>query len=216
MIVYHLTEKKWALENIENKRIKIAEIHDLNDPFELIGPDLRTKAERIKFRKWRSDMAKLYGLICFSRNWSNSVLWSHYGDKHQGIALGFEVSDELLMDIIYTSTRMSADSVGEAYGAHAEKYIQKILATKFTDWAYEDEVRVFTRLEERDQNTGKYFADLDDNIKLRKVVVGSLCDTELKVLENLCARYDEKIELIKARLAFRSYKVVKNEKGLGT
>ena len=31
------------------------------------------------------------GLLCFSRNWTHPLLWSHYASKHEGICLGFDL-----------------------------------------------------------------------------------------------------------------------------
>ena len=36
MLVYHLLTAEHALNDIENRRIKIAEIDQLNDPFDLV------------------------------------------------------------------------------------------------------------------------------------------------------------------------------------
>lgn len=214
MIVYHLSKAKWALDNIRNKRIKIAEINDLNDPFELSGPDLRDKKERKEFNSWRDTMAQMYGVVCFSRSWSNPVLWSHYADKHAGIALGFEVPpDAYLNDVIYTSTRLTRSSLAEINGPNANEYMRKLLCTKYTDWAYEDEVRVFSDLKERDATTGKFYTSFSNEIRLKEIIVGPLCDISEFELKSIAEIYPDKISLIKARLAFGSFRVVKNKRG---
>ena len=69
MRAYHFTSNEHALDNLRNKRMKIATIGDMNDPFELLGMNLRDKEARKKFRSWRDDMASDYGFMCFSRNW---------------------------------------------------------------------------------------------------------------------------------------------------
>ena len=33
----------------------------------------------------------LRAILCFSRNWDNLLLWSHYGDRHMGVCLGFDI-----------------------------------------------------------------------------------------------------------------------------
>jgi hypothetical protein len=211
MIVYHLLKAEWALDNINKKRVKIAEIGDLNDPFELSGPDLRDKEQRKQFKAWRAEIAARYGMVCFSRNWNNPVLWSHYADKHRGIALGFEVSANMLMDVIYTSTRLSYRLLKESFGNQTEeKYVQKLLLTKYTDWAYEDEVRIFTSLDKRDKKTRKYYQPFSSDLKLREVIVGPLCNVSGSTLKQITSEYAETVSFIKARLAFGSFRVVKN------
>jgi len=55
--------------------------------------ELPTEAHR-EFLRWTKErlIGKL-GLLCFSRNWHNPVLWSHYADKHRGICPGFDADD---------------------------------------------------------------------------------------------------------------------------
>src|SRR5687767_14278862 len=96
MRVYHLSNAEFALSNIALRRIKISRFSDLNDPFELLGANLKDKNYREAFRLTRDELHNDKGLLCFSRSWGNPVLWSHYADKHRGICLGFDVSDHLL------------------------------------------------------------------------------------------------------------------------
>lgn len=213
MIVYHLSKAKWAVDNITRKRLKIAEIHDLNDPFELAAPDLETKKQRNEFRGWRREMAKRFGVLCFSRNWENPVLWSHYADKHKGIALGFEVASGKLMDVIYTSTRLPRDSIRELIGNNAIKFAEKLLLMKYTDWAYEDEVRIFADLNEKDPDTEKYYVPFSAELELREIIVGPLCDIRAHEIQKIIDDLTLKVTLTKARLAFKSFRVIKNEKG---
>jgi hypothetical protein len=216
MILYHLSESKWALENIEKERIKIAKIDDLNDPFELFGLDLKGKKQRRQFKEWRNKVAKQYGLVCFSRNWENPVLWSHYAENHKGIALGFEVSSKNLMDVIYTGTRLPPESVNEALGDENEEFRRKLFSMKYTDWAYEDEVRILTNLRDSHKESDKYFLPFSPELTLREIIAGPLCSITESKFNEATEHYSKKVELIKARLAFRSFRVVKNRKGFNT
>ncbi|MBI1397986.1 MAG: DUF2971 domain-containing protein [Betaproteobacteria bacterium] len=159
-------------------------------------------------------MAKKYGLLCFSRDWSNPVLWSHYAKRHTGIALGFEIPSDMLMDVIYTATRPPPESIYRAYQTQAEgeAYVRELLLTKFNDWAYEDEVRVFTDLKTPDKATGLHFVDFGENLRLREVIAGPLCNTKVSQIRSAISEYDH-VNVLKARLAFGSFRVVKNEKG---
>ena len=40
MRLYHFINKKYGLESLSLKRLKIAQIDKLNDPFELLGVEL--------------------------------------------------------------------------------------------------------------------------------------------------------------------------------
>ena len=61
------------------------------------------------FAAMKTQLNETKGLICFSRTWSNPLLWGHYAEKHTGIALGFDVPDQLLSQVLYTSQRVRID-----------------------------------------------------------------------------------------------------------
>jgi hypothetical protein len=89
MRLYQLGSANYALQNIERQRLKVSRIDNLNDPFELLGAMQRDKHWRRIFRQAKTRIHNQDGVLCFSRSWRNPVLWSHYGDKHRGICLGF-------------------------------------------------------------------------------------------------------------------------------
>lgn len=72
MRVYHFLEAKWAQEGISKKRLKVAMIDKLNDPFEFCAGFLAANAAIEKtFRDWKANISKEYGLLCFSKKWTN-------------------------------------------------------------------------------------------------------------------------------------------------
>jgi hypothetical protein len=110
-------------------------------------------------------MTRDYGVLCFSRDWQNPVLWSHFADGHRGMVLGFDVNDDLLKNVNYVAARPVFRNIDE-------RTVHKLLFTKFQDWQYEQETRVFTRLQERDSITNLYFAAFNFSLatELRKVL----------------------------------------------
>jgi len=211
MRAYHFTSTGHALDDLRNSRLKIATIDDLNDPFELLGVDLRGKEDRSAFRAWRDEMAKGMGMLCFSRNWHSPLLWAHYGDRHKGICLGFDLADESVGNVIYTSTRIRLNRYDLERNEISLQKMLQVLSSKFTDWAYEDEVRAFSNLRDSDADTGLYFADFSSSVVLREIIAGPLCTTTENQIREIVP--DTSVKLIKARLAFRSYRVVKNKQG---
>ena len=212
MRVYNLTTKEHALSDIENERLKISRLDELNDPFELIGLALKNKAARRRFANFKRQMNDNYGLLCFSKRWHNPVLWGHYGDKHRGICLGFDVPSRYLKKIDYSAERLNiALNESDAGVELNEKLIQKLLFTKYEHWAYEEEYRVYTRLKEPDAISNLYFKDFGNDLALKKVIVGPMCDaTYDDIINILGVSVSTKVVIIKARLAFNTYKVVKN------
>lgn len=212
MRAYHILPVKWGLKAIRDKRIKISRFADLNDPFELFGANLRNKSERVAFRRWKSEINELYGLLCFSESWSSPLLWSHYGQKHQGMCLGFDLPDEKIVPVSYQDSRVELN-----VGALTETTIMTILSSKYREWSYEKEVRIITDLTEMDQHDQHYFADFGDSLLLKEVIVGALSEVSRNDVEVdlVHAGLDtSRIELSKARLAFNSFAIVPDKRGL--
>src|SRR4051812_14453020 len=110
MLVYHYLTAAHGLENIRRRRIKIAELRDLNDPFELSCYALDNRRARREMESIRNEIGRRYGWVCFSSDWRNPVLWSHYADKHKGMCLGFDVPDEKIVPVRYTSEKLQPPS----------------------------------------------------------------------------------------------------------
>ncbi len=211
MRLYNLSPTIHALANIALRRIKVSRIEDLNDPFELLSVSLRDKRLRQGFRKAKEQIHSQNGVICFSRSWQNPVLWSHYADKHRGICLGFEVDDNCVMPVSYETdlSKFEVDSQA-AQSLITEQYVQRLLATKFRDWEYEGEARVYVGLDHSTAEGGLYFADYSENMQLREIILGARCDVPIKKARELAASFPHKIHVIKARLAFTKFSIVEN------
>src|SRR5262245_41537042 len=137
MRLYHFTLAKHALGNIENRRIKIAEINQLNDPFELLAMNLKDKVQRPAFMAWKKEVNSRHGVLCFCREWSNAVMWSHYADRHKGICLGFDIPDGKVQEVAYATDRLQLVTSKPL----DESVLKALLYTKSKDWSYEKEWR---------------------------------------------------------------------------
>src|ERR1700681_4254027 len=96
-IIGHLTLLEHAKTNIQFRRLKVAMFSDANDPFELLALNCRGRGKREArkvLRQFKESQDDETGVLCFSRSWSNPVLWSHYADKHKGVCLGFDVKED--------------------------------------------------------------------------------------------------------------------------
>lgn len=206
MRAYHFLSAKNALDDIRNNRIRISLVDSLNDPFELWCSSQTDTRVRDLLRNWKESMAKQFGILCFTKSWHNTLLWSHYADGHRGICLGFEVRDKLLKPVSYKRERASLRFPVD------NNQIMDLLFTKFADWAYEEELRVWLRLEEKDAS-GHYFYEFDNDLKLHDIIAGPLCDLESSVIKAAANEYDYPLSITKARLAFKTFRVVANKRG---
>ena len=201
---YHLTSAEHAISNLKHRRLKIATFDDLNDPFELWAVAQSDPELRRGLRGWKQQMTSRYGVLCFSKTWHNPVLWSHYGDRHRGVALGFDINADMTKEVTYSARR-------PIFRKADEKSLHTLLYTKHCDWQYEDEVRVFARLKERDEATRLYFGEFTEQLVLREIIVGPLSKITKHEIQD--ALRDASITITKGRLAFKTFDVVRNGQG---
>jgi hypothetical protein len=202
MRVYHFLPASYALEDIEKQHLKISEIDQLNDPFELWCVNQKDRRLRQSLRAYKQEVGRRFGMICFSKRWHNPLLWSHYADKHRGICLGFEIDERGLKPIQYVTERPTLKIPPTTEDA------DQLLFTKFKDWQYEEEWRNWFLLEEREGP--HYFYPFDGFVQLREVIVGPLCEVQKPRIRQALTRHSGPIAIIKARLAFKTFQVVRN------
>ncbi len=212
MLVYHLMSGGYALDDLRKRRLKVSFLEDMNDPFELLGGALKRPEHRRAFREWKADMNRQCRVLCFSRNWSNPVLWSHYADKHRGCALGFEVPDQFLIPVSYSAKRLEMQlEMQLAKGSVGNTLSRRLMTTKFADWKYEDEVRLFAKPEETYEELGLHFHPFNDTLKLREIMIGARAAVSVREVQAALQPDDKSVKVIPARLAFRSFRVVRNK-----
>ena len=165
MRLYHMLNAKYGLEALRKRRLKIATIMELNDPFEFLGVDLADPMHSWAVRDTKRGLAQSQGLLCFSRTWTNPVLWSHYADRHRGMCLGFDLPRTFVRKVSYVARRPAIPSVVD------QSFAKRLLFTKFSHWRYEQEFRSFVTLEEHEG--GLYFMDFSDKLRLAEVTIGS-------------------------------------------
>jgi hypothetical protein len=214
MRVYHFVSAEYGLEDLRRRRLKIARLHELNDPFELFGVNLGNESLRHAFVTMKDQLAKSRGLLCFSKDWHNPVQWSHYAEKHTGLCLGFDVPDKHLGSVSYSRKRL----VVAAETFHSPRQLEldtvtQFLFTKYSHWRYENEVRCFVSLEDKDPESGHYFADFSDSLRLATVFVGAQSAISRHTLRGALGDIASGVAIRKARLAFNTFRVVTQRNG---
>lgn len=213
MRVYYLSPTPIALSDLSLKRRKISRFADLNDPFELLAANLANADHRRSFDEMKRELNETKGLICFSRTWSNPLLWGHYAEKHTGIALGFDVPDPLLSEVVYTSQRLRIEVDPKTKAVKLdERLINRLLRTKFSDWKYEEEYRVFVRLDPLSREAGMYFQDFSENLALMEVILGPRCELPIERVRALLQSDLSHVKVLKARMGFREFRVVEDRR----
>jgi Protein of unknown function (DUF2971) len=168
MRLYYYTAKQWAMKSLWEKRLKIADYADLNDPFEFL-PFKQTLHDDLISKI----LARSHGVLCFSDRWATALMWAHYGDKHHGLVLGFDVQEgEWLSKIRYAPKRLESDlDFTGNLGAEHEEYLRTCLNVKHAAWKYEREYRL--RSETNERVDGIAYSKFGMFMDLREVIIGA-------------------------------------------
>lgn len=192
MILYKYVGFENALKIIKSASISFTKANQFNDPFEMqairnysyIIDDSNPSVTQLKTdpSKLKTGVNMSYGVLSLTRAPLNNLMWSHYGDEHRGVVLGFDVNEAGFCnedtnvipanfgDIIYTKTfpthlksesnsqRFNALRSTTSYSQHSFDFFKYAYLFKGIDWAYEEEVRVV-------KNVGFHLYDREDDSK---------------------------------------------------
>ena len=210
MKLYHFISEEYGLQAIQRQRLKVSHLDNLNDPFELYSTKLTDYKLRSEVYSLEKLITKSFGILCCSQQWSSPLLWSHYANRHSGVALVLEVANKRVNKIKYMQKRLELKSPQILeWLTDINKVQKKLLTSKYSQWSYEDEARIFLSKEEIYQEGDLSFFDFNDDIKLVGILSGPLCKLKETEIENKLP-IGMSLKFIKARLAFMSYNVVRN------
>lgn len=83
------------------------------------------------------------GVCCFSEDWSNVLMWSHYASKHTGICIRFKAKAGVLAHGIAHRVDYQRDyPILNPVAQSSQEQVTKSLLTKADFWAYEREWRI--------------------------------------------------------------------------
>lgn len=204
MRVYKFLSAHIGLKCLYERRLKISKIDDLNDPFDLLPFDLSNKRERQALHATRNALGAKRGVLCFSASWRDPVIWAHYSDKHKGICLGFDVPDDGAGRVEYVSERLPFPKSPTTHDMH------RMLWTKFSNWAYEQEIRFVAALNEHED--GIYYKDFGDDLRLAEVISGAECTVPEHAFQRALVSLPA-TKLVKARAGFTRFEVVVDQNG---
>ena len=113
------------------------------------------------------------GLVCLSENWNCPLMWSHYGNQHHGICIGYNIIEdqlERLDKVTYTEDRNVKVSLVEemirgSHGALVE-IERSVNLRKAVKWQYENEWRL---------RGGEGYSDTPDGMNMNEVFFGIRC-----------------------------------------
>ncbi len=125
------------------------ERQELRERFER-DPDaaaqIKRRLEQIEYGNIRKQIGAR-GVCCFGRVDDNLLMWAHYADKHSGVCLTFDISeDETFFNapylVEYREELPQYNLLDVLRKLPHTGIVQHILATKSKEWEYEQEVRI--------------------------------------------------------------------------
>ena len=211
MRAYHFVNTTYGISNLSLKRLRVSRFNQLNDPFELLAADLLDPRNRNALTEFKKQLDETKGMICFSRSWSNPLLWGHYAEKHSGMALGFDIPEEYLLEVQYAKQRVEVPFDSKTRKVvNGPQLIDKLINTKFIDWQYEDEHRMFVELDQTECEGGNHFVNFSSHLVLREVILGLKCDLPISRVHQLVEKYDPQVKVLKAGMALRQFRVIED------
>jgi len=203
MIFYYFTSKKYGIENLKFKRLKVSDFSNVNDPFELLGVELRDKDVRKAVNFEKSKISSEYGLLCFSEDKYNPVQWAHYADNHKGVCLGFDIPEKKLRKVKYVAERLARETLNQS------DFNEKLLATKFNHWSYEQERRLIIDLNNNLINSdGLLYEDFNEYMVLKEVYIGCKSDLTFRDISSSYKSADKNVIVKVTRPSYRDFRIV--------
>lgn len=192
--------------------MRISQFDRLNDPFELLSVRMEGMHERFVFKMLREHWIKTLGVICFGKHWKSPLMWGHYADNHKSVCLGFDVADKWPKQIIYEPERLKhLIKIGAPAGGLTHEGIEQVITTKYEQWAYEEEWRLFLNLKDKDPINGEYYLAIGPDLVLREIILGARCTASVGSFRKLVGKVDHSVTIIKARAAFESFTMVRQK-----
>ncbi|MEI0702624.1 DUF2971 domain-containing protein, partial [Brachyspira intermedia] len=200
--LYNYTRvNKDTLRSILNNTLWCSNTKNFNDP---VDPYIRNfrKEEQNKFYDYLLEKIKI---ACLTTHNDNTLMWSHYADKHQGICIEYDINkilnennDKILIKkISYNKIMISYDT----FINKQKKSINSVLidnktidnitdlfTIKSKEWEYEDEYRILFYDEENKNPNGTLI-----NLPIKSICFGVQTSKEDKELVyNLVKSINEK------------------------
>jgi hypothetical protein len=209
-----MTNLETAVNHIlPERRMKIAEIDKLNDPFEFMGVQLTGTKERSIFKILHRHWSNSIGVICMGKHWKSPLMWAHYAKNHSGVCLGFDIPDPMARQMNYEQERLSVQiDKTKLNGGITAEILEKVLTTKYAQWAYEEEWRLFVRLNDRDPNSGYFYLPFGESLSLREIIVGARCEKPIGSFKKVLGQIDQSVTITKARASFDTFTIVRQKR----
>lgn len=203
---------KLTLQNLSNQKNWVADPFEFNDPFEFSLIDKYHHNEKGEIEgleknhlekiKSIANEISSFGVVCYSSNYTNNLLWAHYADNHRGMCLVFDVAKEKVPSLYKVAYSKKFPFVGMSANY---KEIIPVVTTKSIDWSYEEEYReVFIMKNMLYDYPGK----------LTEIIFG--CRTpfdDIQIVRDIAIKENKDLKISKMHIAQNQYQLMKGTTG---
>lgn len=96
-----------------------------------------------KYPKLNDRFVSNAGILSLSKSNKNITMWSHYANEHKGLAFELQVDEDYVFFHGYGIVEYKEDYEFLSYtNLTPNKDYEKLFLTKYTDWEYEEEIRI--------------------------------------------------------------------------
>lgn len=213
MLIYRFFEKDHALAAIAEERLRVSQIAFLNDPFELLSFKLTDKRMRRALNAVRTELNTTIGLISFSSDWRNPLMWAMYAKNHAGICIGFEVLEAHVLTVRYSSKRLSSEDLCSTEAGKRLSALRVGLLTKSDGWRHERERRIMVRLSNCEKRDAGHFWCYSDALRAAQVIIGANC---VMTNCNSALLNERRLDFFTARAAFGKFEMCRNKQAIAS
>jgi len=222
MRIYRYLSLEYGIKALQEKKLRVGRLNELNDPYDcsphMVDVPGIAGGESLHFDTgYLSGFSKHFGILCYSTEISDPVVWSHYADSHKGIVLGFEFPDpvkEGILKVHYDNSRkiFKHQDIEDMKSGDPAKAMFHVMNEGFTvkakSWEYESEYRKFVLLEQCAPCGLNYFYDLPI-ANLKEVIIGVRSQIGKEDIELTLRKFSfpAGISVKKAEVDLREYKI---------
>lgn len=209
---------QYFVDLIRNGAMKFSKPSEFNDPFDCCPTQFSELPINVLphgvtdelNRHIQHAISQIVGVACFTPHPNKMLMWSHYGDQHRGVCVGFD-SDILINNVQKNS---------EGYPIYSE--IRKVEYTKLRpneednnaifkkseEWGIEDEYRIVSSAKKGHPEWGPGVWNVA-TCAIKEVVIGARVDPTIKDrIEKTIQSINPDIELKKVVLHTHTFELV--------
>jgi len=164
------------------------------------NPEVREIFSASKKKLWIS---------CFSEVYNEILMWSHYGDQHKGICIGFNYFGLLeTFDFIPSNVKYVTDFKKIDYCSEPVKALEYLINVKSERWKYEKEIRLRTNKKKAPSLNENGIISIHPPA-ISKIIIGCNNSTSIESIEHKLNKLNyDNVEIIKLKKSMSSFELI--------